>query len=365
MSKRPDNNQKVNRRFRILSWSTVLAVYFLILVGGIVRSTGSGMGCPDWPKCFGSWVPPTAVGELPADYQDIYAAKRAAKNERLVEYLEVLGFDKLAYTIQHDETILEEAPFNPVKTWIEYINRLIGVVIGLLIVGTFLSSLQVRKQDPVLFWGSLAALLLVLFQGWLGSLVVSTNLLPGLITAHMLLALLIVAILIYVSERSRQRQQIEARAKVSLSVNVLLVACIITFLLQIVLGTSVRESIDEVAAVLGQGARGEWIEQLGLSFLIHRSYSILIFVLNAALVYKISKLSFNDSRLSIWLWALIGLIGLEIATGAMMAYFAIPPYLQPVHLVVASLIAGVQFLILLQLNGAYRLNDIKLQKQHA
>lgn len=354
MSREHDRLTKVYRRFRVLSWSTVLAVYFLILVGGIVRSTGSGMGCPDWPKCFGQWVPPTEVGELPDNYQDIYAAKRAAKNERLVSTLEALGMKSLAYRIANDDTILEEAPFNPVKTWIEYVNRLIGVLIGLFIIGTFISSFALRKADPALLWISLVVLLLVIFQGWLGSLVVSTNLLPGMVTTHMLLALVIVALLIWVSERARQWKDRDVLPLRNRRLNYLLIVCIITFLIQIVLGTKVREGIDEVALALGQGARGEWIENLGINFLIHRSYSLFILAINALFAYGIWKQAVGNRRFTFWLRTLLVLIGVEIISGVVMAYFAIPAVMQPLHLTVGTLIAGVQFLVWLQLNGAYR-----------
>ena len=184
-----NNTDKELSRLGRFSLLTLISVYFLILVGGIVRSTGSGMGCPDWPKCFGNWVPPTSISQLPENYKKVYSNKRAKKNQKLAVYLEILGFSNLASNILNDESILEEADFNPVKTWIEYINRLIGVLIGLFIIVTVYLSAKFFNYDRKLFLTSLATLILVVFQGWIGSLVVSTNLIPFMVTIHMLLAL--------------------------------------------------------------------------------------------------------------------------------------------------------------------------------
>jgi len=95
--------QKV-RNFQRLSLITTLATFFLIFVGGLVRVSGAGLGCPDWPKCFGRWIPPLRAEDLPA------------------------GFD--------------EQTFNVTLAWIEYINRLIGVIVGFLILATALMALK-------------------------------------------------------------------------------------------------------------------------------------------------------------------------------------------------------------------------------
>jgi cytochrome c oxidase assembly protein subunit 15 len=109
--------------FKKLNTITIIAVYFLILVGGIVRSTGSGMGCPDWPKCFGNYIPPTDESELPVNYQETYLEKRLEKNKRLAKVLSAIGLEQSAKDVLEGEMVLEEQAFNSTKTWIEYLNR--------------------------------------------------------------------------------------------------------------------------------------------------------------------------------------------------------------------------------------------------
>ncbi len=240
------NTDTAINSFRRISTITVIAVYFLILVGGIVRSTGSGMGCPDWPKCFGSVVPPTHVDQLPKNYQEIYLEKRLAKNERFVATLEKLGFEETASRIANDKSILIEEEFNATKTWIEYINRLIGVVIGILILLTVWRSFKLWKIDKWIPVNAVLSLVLVLFTGWIGSIVVSTNLLAWMITFHMLLALALVAVLLYANHRS-ERLQVNHGVKVDvpIKIQVVLIIGTILMLIQVVLGTQVREQIDQ------------------------------------------------------------------------------------------------------------------------
>lgn len=347
--------------FRRISLITVLAVYFLILVGGIVRSTGSGMGCPDWPKCFGSWVPPTSVNQLPSDYQEIYLRKRVEKNEKFVAQLDRLGFKNKAEEIRNDKSILIEEEFNPTKTWIEYINRLIGAVIGVLVLLTFIKSLSLWSLDKLIPVLAFFNLILVLFQAWIGSIVVSTNLLTWMITLHMVLALLIVCLLLYIHYRSyKLAYPIKPMTEKPKRLYSILLIAFLLMVIQIVLGTQVRETVDMIAFEYGNMLRGEWIENLGLEFLIHRSFSLLILGVHLLFIYKIYKYSLRHANVFKWSQLLLLVLFLEIMTGVGMAYFAIPAFLQPLHLLLGSLIIGIQFIILLQLSDQKKLNIEKV-----
>lgn len=346
-------NQSTNsaiNSFRKVSSLTVIAVYFLILVGGIVRSTGSGMGCPDWPKCFGSVVPPTSVDQLPKNYQEIYLQLRLAKNERFVATLEKLGFEETAEKIANDKSILVEEEFNATKTWIEYINRLIGVVIGLLILLTVWKSFKLWKIDKWIPINAIVSLVLVLFTGWIGSIVVSTNLLPWMITFHMLLALALVAVLLYINHRSG-RLQTSKSMHVIVPGKVLWVLILGTLLMlvQVILGTQVREQLDQVAASFGDLLREEWIDQIGLTFIIHRSFSLLLLGIHVLYFFWAFRYAVRRSNVNLWSQVLLVTILLEIGSGISMAYFGIPAFLQPIHLLLGSMILGIQFILILQL----------------
>jgi cytochrome c oxidase assembly protein subunit 15 len=355
-----NTNTDVNS-FRHVSTWTVIAVYFLILVGGIVRSTGSGMGCPDWPKCFGSVVPPTHVDQLPENYQEIYLQKRLAKNERFVATLEKLGFSEKANEISNDKSILIEEEFNATKTWIEYLNRLTGVVIGLLIMLTVWKSFKLWKIDRTITVYSIIALILVLFTGWIGSIVVSTNLLHWMITFHMLLALALVAVMLYISHRTerlieRHSVAVKVPAKVQ---RVLTVGAVLT-LVQVILGTQVREEIDQISFALGDLLRSEWIGRLGVEYLIHRSFSLVLLGVHVVYFYWAFRYSARRSKVNLLSQVLMFVLLAEIATGIAMAYFGIPAFLQPLHLFLGSLILGIQFMIILQLKDQlqFKLNTI-------
>ncbi|MBO0948291.1 COX15/CtaA family protein [Fibrella forsythiae] len=307
------------RSFRRLALLTVIAVFLLILVGGVVRSTGAGMGCPDWPKCFGQWVPPTDVSQLPANYQEIYSHRGYANTE-----------------------------FNVVKTWTEYLNRLLGALIGVLIFFTFVASaIAYWQRDRAIVGYSFLTLLLVGFQGWLGAKVVSSVLAAWLITLHMLLAIVIVGVLLYIVARTQVQSKKIQPFRLSKATSRWLLISSGLLLVQILLGTQVRETVDEVADRLGDVQRLRWVSQLDLRFYIHRSFSLVVLVSQLAWIVPIAKAAGNSLLVKRLATAIGCLLLVEIATGVIMAYFAIPAWAQPVHLTLAVVSLGIQFVVIL------------------
>jgi cytochrome c oxidase assembly protein subunit 15 len=317
-------NAQAAARFRRLGILTIFAVYFVILVGGVVRASGSGMGCPDWPTCFGQWAPPTDEAQLPANYHHIYAER---------------GY--------------ENTQFNPVKTWTEYTNRLIGVTIGFLILLTAWSSRIYLKTDKTIFYLAVSVFFLVGFQGWLGSSVVASNLKPLMITIHMLLALFIVALLIYTITRSQRNviAQFDIRALPGKVKTILIIAMIMT-LLQVAMGTQVREAVDFISHDHSYIERQYWRNDFPVIFYIHRSFSSIILFTNLWLAWKIIRSVDKNSLLRRIAFSLAGLVIMAILAGISLDRLGMPPVAQPIHLLMANLIFGAQFFLYSCLNYA-------------
>ncbi len=399
------------RRFRSFGILTVVAVYLLILVGGVVRSTGSGMGCPDWPKCFGQWVPPTEASQLPANYKEVYTAQRVAKNQKLARTLQRLGFAQVAGSIFAHPTQYIETDFNPVKTWIEYVNRLLGALIGVFVLLAVVFALPYWRRDRAIFWLALASFLLTGVQGYLGSLVVSTNLLPVMVTVHMALALVIVALFLYAVDRAQwgrsQAGTTDAAATTAnlvtpvalvspdtsgtsmafdasatsanhttSAVNVLaedtkpaasvlgwLWAALLLTFVQIMLGTQVRERVDIVSAAADYVGRENWVSQLGSVFSVHRTLSAAVLLLNLYVGFELWSL--GKARLHRLTQATMVIIGLEIVAGIVLASFALPAAVQPVHLTLATMLFGVQFLTLLAVARARKSPEMMVSPEAA
>lgn len=303
-------NLKTFKRFGV---ATIVAVYLLILVGGIVRATGSGMGCPDWPKCFGTWIPPTHVDQLPLDYKEVFGAK-----------------------------LKGEVEFNVFKTWTEYINRLLGVLIGFLIFLTFISSIYYYwRRDRKVVWITFGAFLLVGFQGWLGSIVVSTELSPWMVTTHLLVAVVIVLALIWALVKAHRDEFLETSHNPGLSFSI-----VILFLLslgQFILGTRVREEIDKFN--LSGLERSSWIDFLSGSFYIH-IFAAVVVLLTHLFIYTKVKQEITK-QLNMFFYLLVILVCASFVTGGILGLFKMTAFAQPLHLTFATVILGLQFTIFL------------------
>ena len=294
-----------------------------------MRATGAGMGCPDWPTCFGQWIPPTSESQLPANYQEIYADRGYA-----------------------------ETTFNVRKTWTEYLNRLLGAFTGLTILATLIFAAPYRRSEPKIFWFAFTSFILVGVQGWLGSVVVATNLHTGLITLHMLLAQVIVGILIAALVRASSESYHDVRIDhlPRLFYPVMVIA-MIAGLAQLVLGTQVREAVDLIARSSDFADRHLWIERLPFIFSIHKYLAIPLVLVNGWLILAVLNHSRSNilRRLSVTLAVFI--LG-TIAIGMSMDRLHLPMFAQPLHLWLASLIFGVQLALMLIIQHARNTNNV-------
>lgn len=289
--------------FQKLALATTACTYVLIMVGALVRAVGAGLGCPDWPKCFGSWVPPTSADQLPP------------------------GFDA--------------SQFVPLLTWVEYLNRLVGVFTGFLILGTLWLAWRHYRHHTRVWLPALLAALLVGFQGWLGGQVVRSGLEGWMITAHLVVALVIVSLLLYATVNAffpagRPPEVGPGRHRLARLAS----AFTAFLLLQVAVGTQVRAEIEDGLEHAGDLGRGQWLELVGQVYLVHRELALASVLAALALAVWVRRRHADQPWLPRTADALLALSALQVLVGVALAYLDFPAAAQVLHVGLASLMLG-------------------------
>ena len=335
--------------FKISVKISLILVYLVIAAGSIVRMTGSGMGCPDWPKCFGYWIPPTERTQL-----DWKPGHQYTKGQVIIlnEELRVANGNFVSSKIFSDRnwgfyTQHDYAIFDPYETWIEYLNRLLGVVAGLaVLIMTILSFWKWKKNISHTFI-SVLILLGMVFQAWLGKTVVDSNLTPYRVSLHMGMALLIVLGLVFLLF-SNQKKAISIPRNITLKVSAWFAVLLTLF--QIGLGTQVRQFID----LQMHDPPGQWLDPAPIKFYVHRTFSLVVLGVHLILFWILRKMKRNVKVFN----QILGLIGLEIFSGILMFYFDFPFSSQPLHLIIAALLFGAQSFFILQITSNRKSYDL-------
>ena len=321
---------------------SIVIVYLVILAGGIVRMTGSGMGCPDWPKCFGFLIPPTERSQLEWKSNSEYNKNQIVIIDEKLFYANNKFKSKSKFEMSNwsKYTKHDYSKFNVYHTWIEYINRLIGAIAGLSVLILFLNSLKFLKTKKIITGLSFLALIAIIFQAWLGKMVVDSNLTANTITIHMLMAIILLFILFSILAISNPNKK---RVKISRNISILVLISIVLLLIQIITGTEVRKFIDIKMELLNYAEKERWIENISSSFSFHRSFSWAIIFVNSLIYYHARKLGLKLKIIHI----VNTLIFFQISSGIIMYYFHFPFSSQPIHLLISTMIISIQFYFLL------------------
>jgi cytochrome c oxidase assembly protein subunit 15 len=182
------------------------------------------------------------------------------------------------------------------------------------------------------------------FQAWLGATVVYSVLNPVKITIHMVMALVIVAVILYILDKSKELNYAAISFKKDKLFKSLLVISLIITLIQVVLGTEVRQFVDERVKMLGYENMHLIMDSPIVQFYFHRTFSFIVFGVNLWIYLRNRKLNLGYAKTAWVMW----LLGIEIVSGIAMYYLDFPFGMQTTHLVTASALFGIQFYMILE-----------------
>ncbi len=318
----------------------LINIFLVIIAGSVVRTTQSGMGCPDWPKCFGQYIPPTSMEQV------LFNAHKPYSKGQFVKHNDSLWSAKTTFVSSSNFNVEDWKHYNKhgytkiviYQTWIEYINRLLGALLGLFIFIQVIWSFRLRKANTSLFIWSMVLLVLTGFQAWLGKTVVDSNLAVIKISIHLAGAVAMLLVQLFILHQLYKVEQLISR-KITNWLYALGAATIIQFFM----GVVVRQKIDEVSELQSFLNRGQWLDDVGGIYYAHRSFSLLLFFGFFMLYFKFKKeLNFNLYKI-----VLLTLL-LQLSIGLLFNYANFPALVQPLHLFLSSVLLSALFVIYLR-----------------
>lgn len=317
--------------FQKLALGALVSVLMLMFVGAIVRVSGAGMGCPDWPMCWGRMIPPTAVEQVDFDKLPI---------ERFQQKAARMGRDP--------STITEEslrAEFNPRHVWTEFVNRLFSLPVGFFSLALCVAALWQIRRRPLVAALAFLSLAIVLINAWMGARVVYSGLRPGVLTTHLALAMGLIGLLVYCAWRGtdtpwRIRMAAATKRQARWAVSLLLVVVVA----EGIIGAQVRELTDGLAKFHDNAPRETWVTELEASwkYLAHRTFAWVVLAV------------------SVWAWLLslksreggvgaventaFGIVLAQMVLGVVMSQIHIYEWVQVAHVGLAAVLLAVLWL---------------------
>lgn len=288
----------LRQRLAVLTAITLFLTFDLIVFGAFTRLSDSGLGCPDWPGCYGHASPLGADGH-----------------------------------IQAAQASLPSGPVTVAKAWIEMLHRYLAMVVGALILVGAAVSWRARRWLPHSPWWATLTLVWVVVQGLFGKYTVTLKLYPLVVTAHLLGALVLLGLLVAQHESFRHRP---LRAPLRLWP---VLAVLGVLLLQVALGGWVSTNYAVLACTGFPSCNGQWwpvmdwapgftlLRHLGMGddgqplafnalvaiHMAHRGFAVVAGLAVLALCWHLWRSTATDARRAgAWL---AGLVLLQVGTG--------------------------------------------------
>lgn len=287
-------------KYRKLAWVTAFLTLDLIMFGAFTRLTDSGLGCPDWPGCYGH-SNPLSAGE----------------------------------PIRAAETAMPTGPVTMTKAWIEMLHRYFAMGVGfLIIILTVQAWRRAREPGAPSPWLATAALAWVCLQGAFGAWTVTQKLQPLIVTAHLLGGVGLLGLLVWLALRESPSAQVAVGARRLLPLVALALAAVV---MQIALGGWVSTNYAVLACTDFPRCQGEWVPRLDFEHAftlwrelgrtgqgeiipfqalvtihwVHRAFALVVVAAVGLLVWRAWRLE-GVGHLARWL---IAVLALQLATG--------------------------------------------------